>query len=211
MIKLKDILNETFEMPDNEKRKLKTAIKAFNNKKKEFFGMNSSIVIMAKVLKRNKFPGTAKELTDALETLMKAVENVEAQHMHEIKEASGYPYYGVDYKNDPLKKVVASLYSGWKTSRGDYPFSVGKFMVRPGRDSKNSYMIYTALERLSKVNPSYKSLLNPIKKQVQTYNKVEADRLNKKILDLLQTTFNSTRRRRRLTSVDDLCEFWPDG
>jgi len=185
MIKLKDILNETFEMPDNEKRKLKTAIKAFNNKKKEFFGMNSSIVIMAKVLKRNKFPGTAKELTDALETLMKAVENVEAQHMQEIKEASGYPYYGVDYKNDPLKKVVASLYSGWKTSRGDYPFSVGKFMVRPGRDSKNSYMIYTALERLSKVNPSYKSLLNPIKKQVQTYNKVEADRLNKKILDLL--------------------------
>ena len=87
MIKLKNILNEKFEMPDNEKRQLKTAIKAFNNKKKEFFGMNSSIVIMAKVLKRNKFPGTAKELTDALETLMKAVENVEAQHMQEIKEA----------------------------------------------------------------------------------------------------------------------------
>ena len=35
MIKLKNILNEKFEMPDNEKRQLKTAIKAFNNKKKE--------------------------------------------------------------------------------------------------------------------------------------------------------------------------------
>ena len=106
MIKLKNILNETFEMPDNEKRKLKTAIKAFNNKKKEFFGMNSSIVIMAKVLKRNKFPGTAKELTDALETLMKAVENVEAQHMHEIKEAFPASSLGhIKWSNSEAKKL----------------------------------------------------------------------------------------------------------
>ena len=81
MIKLKDILNEKFEMGDNEKRQLKTAIKAFNNKKTEFFGNNSSIMIIAKVLKRNKFPGTAKELTDALDKLQKAVENVEAQQL----------------------------------------------------------------------------------------------------------------------------------
>ena len=102
MIKLKNILNETFEMPDNEKRKLKTAIKAFNNKKKEFFGMNSSIVIMAKVLKRNKFPGTAKELTDALDNLRRAVENVEAQHMNEA--FTGISDTGLGYSNKEAQK-----------------------------------------------------------------------------------------------------------
>ena len=79
MIKLKNILNETFEMPDSDKRKLKASIKAFNASKTKFHFVKE----IAKVLKRNKFPGTAKELTDALETLMKAVENVEAQHMNE--------------------------------------------------------------------------------------------------------------------------------
>ena len=83
MIKLKNILNETFEMPDSDKRKLKASIKAFNASKTKFHFVKE----IAKVLKRNKLPGTAKELTDALETLMKAVENVEAQHMQEIKEA----------------------------------------------------------------------------------------------------------------------------
>ena len=102
MIKLKNILNEKFEMPDNEKRKLKTAIKAFNNKKKEFFGMNSSIVIMAKVLKRNKFPGTAKELTDALDNLRRAVENVEAQHMNEA--FTGISDTGLGYSNKEAQK-----------------------------------------------------------------------------------------------------------
>ena len=81
-------VNEKFEMPDNEKRQLKTVIKSFNSKKKEFFGLNSSIVIMAKVLKKNKFTGTARELMNALVALRKAVENVESQHMEEsINEA----------------------------------------------------------------------------------------------------------------------------
>ena len=102
MIKLKNILNETFEMPDNEKRKLKTAIKAFNNKKKEFFGMNSSIVIMAKVLKRNKFPNTSRELMNALTTLRKAVENVESQHMNEA--FSGITNVGAGYSNKEAQK-----------------------------------------------------------------------------------------------------------
>jgi hypothetical protein len=79
MIKLKNILNEKFEMGDSDKRKLKASIKAFNASKTKFHFVKE----MAKVLKRNKLPGTAKELTDALETLMKAVENVEAQHMNE--------------------------------------------------------------------------------------------------------------------------------
>ena len=83
MIKLKNILNEKFEMGESDKRKLKASIKAFNASKTKFHFVKE----IAKVLKRNKFPGTAKELTDALETLMKAVENVEAQHMQEIKEA----------------------------------------------------------------------------------------------------------------------------
>ena len=102
MIKLKNILNEKFEMSDNEKRKLKTAIKAFNNKKKEFFGMNSSIVIMAKVLKRNKFPGTSRELMNALTTLRKAVENVEAQHMNEA--FSGITNVAPGYSNKEAQK-----------------------------------------------------------------------------------------------------------
>ena len=66
-------------MGDSDKRKLKASIKAFNASKTKFHFVKE----IAKVLKRNKFPGTAKELTDALETLMKAVENVEAQHMNE--------------------------------------------------------------------------------------------------------------------------------
>ena len=102
MIKLKNILNEKFEMPDNEKRQLKTAIKAFNNKKKEFFGMNSSIVIMAKVLKRNKFPGTSRELMNALTTLRKAVENVESQHMNEA--FTGISDAGLGYSNKEAMK-----------------------------------------------------------------------------------------------------------
>ena len=102
MIKLKNILNEKFEMPDNEKRQLKTAIKAFNKKKKEFFGLNSSIVIMAKVLKKNKFPGTARELMNALVTLRKAVENVESQHMNEA--FSGITNVGPGYSNKEAQK-----------------------------------------------------------------------------------------------------------
>ena len=89
-------------MPDNEKRQLKTAIKAFNKKKKEFFGLNSSIVIMAKVLKKNKFPGTARELENALVTLRKAVENVESQHMNEA--FSGITNVGPGYSNPEAQK-----------------------------------------------------------------------------------------------------------
>tara|TARA_Y200000002_G_scaffold24692_1_gene18638 strand:- start:356 stop:898 length:543 start_codon:yes stop_codon:yes gene_type:complete len=102
MIKLKDILNEKFEMPDSEKRQLKTAIKSFNKKKKEFFGLNSSIVIMAKVLKKNKFPGTARELMNALTTLRKAVENVESQHMNEA--FTGISDAGLGYSNKEAMK-----------------------------------------------------------------------------------------------------------
>ncbi len=102
MIKLKDILNEKFEMPDSDKRKLKASIKAFNASKTKFHFVKE----IAKVLKRNKLPGTAKELTDALETLMKAVENVEAQHMQEIKEAFPPSSLGsIKWSNPEAKKL----------------------------------------------------------------------------------------------------------
>jgi len=98
MIKLKDILNEKFEMPDSDKRKLKASIKAFNASKTKFHFVKE----MAKVLKRNKLPGTARELTDALETLMKAVENVEGQHMNE--DFPGITNAGLGYSNKEAMK-----------------------------------------------------------------------------------------------------------
>ena len=99
MIKLKNILNETFEMGDSDKRKLKSSIKAFNASKTKFHFVKE----IAKVLKRNKLPGTAKELTDALENLMKAVENVEAQHMNEGFPASSLG--SVKWSNPEAKKL----------------------------------------------------------------------------------------------------------
>ena len=99
MIKLKDILNEKFEMGDSDKRKLKASIKAFNASKTKFHFVKE----IAKVLKRNKLPGTAKELTDALETLMKAVENVEAQHMNEGFPASSLGH--VKWSNEEAAKI----------------------------------------------------------------------------------------------------------
>ena len=99
MIKLKNILNEKFEMGDSDKRKLKASIKAFNASKTKFHFVKE----MAKVLKRNKLPGTAKELTDALENLMKAVENVEAQHMNEGFPASSLGH--IKWSNPEAKKL----------------------------------------------------------------------------------------------------------
>ena len=93
MIKLKNILNEKFEMPDSDKRKLKASIKAFNASKTKFHFVKE----MAKILKRNKLPGTARELTDALETLMKAVESVEGQHINE--DFPGITDAGLGYSN----------------------------------------------------------------------------------------------------------------
>ena len=98
MIKLKNILNEKFEMPDSDKRKLKASIKAFNASKTKFHFVKE----IAKVLKRNKLPGTARELTNALETLMKAVENVEAQHMNES--FPGITDAGLGYSNKEAQR-----------------------------------------------------------------------------------------------------------
>ena len=98
MIKLKNILNEKFEMPDSDKRKLKASIKAFNASKTKFHFVKE----MAKVLKRNKLPGTARELTDALETLMKAVESVEGQHINE--DFPGITDAGLGYSNKEAQR-----------------------------------------------------------------------------------------------------------
>tara|TARA_Y100000768_G_C23715264_1_gene557722 strand:- start:37 stop:564 length:528 start_codon:yes stop_codon:yes gene_type:complete len=98
VIKLKNILNEKFEMPDSDKRKLKASIKAFNASKTKFHFVKE----IAKVLKRNKLPGTARELTNALETLMKAVENVEAQHMNES--FPGITDAGLGYSNKEAQR-----------------------------------------------------------------------------------------------------------
>ena len=167
-------VNEKFEMPDNEKRQLKTVIKSFNSKKKEFFGLNSSIVIMAKVLKKNKFTGTARELMNALVALRKAVENVESQHMEEsINEARLDPKQLLQQLGG--NKFVAM--TGAKNLAVDK--SKNELHMKIGRNSKSISHVIIRLSSMDLYDMEFLSIRGSSRKIKSKEKGVYADQLGK--------------------------------